>query len=140
MTDTSANPINIRLIDHVVIRVNDLDAMVRFYADVLGCRLEKGPGDAGLAQLRAGRSLIDLVDTKGPIGRQREHPADQARANMDHFCVLVQPWNEAAIRAHLERHGVSVPDADDRYGATGTGPSIYIEDPEGNTVELKGDP
>ena len=66
----NANPINITRIDHVVIRVRNLDAMIDFYCDVLGCRLERGPGEAGLAQLRAGESLIDLVDAAGSLGRQ----------------------------------------------------------------------
>ena len=56
-----ANPINITHIDHVVIRVKDLQNMIMFYQNVLGCKLERGPGEGGLAQLRAGHSLIDLV-------------------------------------------------------------------------------
>lgn len=133
-----ANPINIAGIDHVVLRVDDLDAMIAFYATVLGCRLERGPGDAGLAQLRAGRSLIDLVDAKGPLGRAGGAPADHAAPNMDHVCLHVVPWDEDAILAHLEHHGVEFGKVKSRYGATGQGPSVYLSDPEGNTVELKG--
>ncbi len=65
-----ANPINISHIDHVVIRVNNLENMIAFYQGVLGCKLERGPGEGGLAQLRAGYSLIDLVDSNGPLGQQ----------------------------------------------------------------------
>lgn len=133
-----ANPINIRLIDHVVIRARNLEAMVAFYTDVLGCRLERGPGDAGLAQLRAGQSLIDLVDVAGPIGSQGGLPPDGRAPNMDHLCLQIVPWDEEAIARHLERHGVAVGETGNRYGASGTGPSIYLSDPEGNTVELKG--
>ena len=64
------NPINIRALDHVVLRVADLEGMVAWYCDVLGCRLERGPGELGLAQLRAGSALIDLIDVAGPLGRQ----------------------------------------------------------------------
>lgn len=133
-----ANPINIQLIDHVVLRVNDLEKMVTFYSEVLGCRLERGPGQIGLAQLRAGHSLIDLVDEKGRLGHQADGAHDQKAVNMDHFCLRVEPWNPGAIREHLSVHGIEGGEIVSRYGASGSGPSIYIKDPEGNTVELKG--
>jgi glyoxylase I family protein len=47
------HPINIRLIDHVVVRAENLERMVGFYCEVLGCRIERGPGELGLVQLRA---------------------------------------------------------------------------------------
>lgn len=131
----SANPINVRLIDHVVLRVNDLETMVAFYTDVLGLKLERGPGRYGLAQLRAGRSLIDLVDVAGPSGG---NPPDRRAQNVDHVCLQVEPWDADALRLHLGKHGVEVGEIESRYGAQGQGPSIYISDPEGNTIELKG--
>ena len=133
-----SNPIHIRSIDHVVLRVTDLDAMVEFYCDVLGCRLERGPGELKLAQLRAGNSLIDLIDADGPLGRQAGGAPDHGAANMDHVCLQVQPWDADAILAHLGRHGVEMGEIAMRYGAVGYGPSLYIRDPEGNAVELKG--
>ena len=132
------HPINIRLIDHVVIRVDSLETMIHFYCRVLGCRLERGPGKLGLAQLRAGESLIDLVDARGELGRKAGGPPDHRAANMDHVCLQVQPWDAEAILAHLREHDVDVGEVADRYGAQGTGPSVYLRDPEGNTVELKG--
>jgi catechol-2,3-dioxygenase len=57
---------------------------------------------------------------------------------MDHLCLQVHPWNEASIVEHLARHGMEVNEVGIRYGALGMGPSIYLQDPEGNTVELKG--
>lgn len=132
------NPINIRAIDHVVLRVTSLELMVRFYADVLGCRLERGPGDLGLAQMRAGASLIDLIDSNGPLGKQAGAPPDHGAPNMDHFCLHVEPWDNDAIRSHLEACGVELSETASRYGSLGQGPSIYLKDPEGNTVELKG--
>ncbi len=137
MAIPEANPINIRLIDHVVIRARDLDKMLVFYSVVLGCRLERGPGDIGLAQLRAGDSLIDLVDVSAKLGRDGGQPPDRNAPNMDHLCLQVRPWNIDAIRAHLDKHGVEVGEVADRYGAGGSGPSLYISDPEGNTIELK---
>ena len=133
-----ANPINITHIDHLVIRVNDLENMIAFYRDVLGCRLERGPGEGGLAQLRAGHSLIDLVDASGPLGQQGGEQPDHAAPNMDHVCFQLQPWDADAIKEHLERHGIEAGNVAQRYGATGVGPSMYLRDPEGNTVELKG--
>lgn len=134
----SANPINIHSIDHVVIRANDLANMVKFYCDVLGCRLERGPGELGLAQLRAGQALIDLVDVHGPLGKQGGEPPAQDAPNMDHLALQVQPWQPEEILAHLEQHGVKLDEIVDRYGALGQGPSLYIKDPEGNNIELKG--
>lgn len=132
------NPINITRIDHVVLRVNDLERMISFYRDVLGCRLERGPGELRLAQLRAGDSLIDLVESSGPLGLQGGAPPDHGAPNVDHICFLVQPWDAGAVLEQLRKHGVNHGEVESRYGATGQGPSVYITDPEGNTIELKG--
>ncbi|MBT7942443.1 MAG: VOC family protein [Alphaproteobacteria bacterium] len=127
-------------IDHVVLRVVDFEGMIRFYQDVLKCEVERRTDDLGLIQLRAGGSLIDLVDVGGELGRMGgAAPGAEAR-NMDHFCLRIDPFDEPALRAHLQANGVEVGDVKSRYGAEGVGPSLYIEDPEGNVVELKGPP
>ena len=127
-------------IDHVVLRVVDVEGVIRFYQDVLGCAVERCKDDLGLIQLRAGRSLIDLVDVNGELGQKGgAAPGAEAR-NMDHFCLRIDPFDEAQIRAHLRAHGVEAGELATRYGAEGDGPSLYIQDPEGNTVELKGPP
>jgi catechol 2,3-dioxygenase-like lactoylglutathione lyase family enzyme len=132
--------INIRSLDHVVLRVADMERACRFYVEVLGCRVEKRQDDIGLVQLRAGLSLIDLADMNGTIGREGgAAPADEGR-NLDHFCVRVEPWDERAILAWLGEHDVSIGEVASRYGAEGQGPSIYLFDPDGNKVELKGPP
>ena len=129
-----------RAIDHLVLRIVDLDRMLRFYVDVLGCTLERRQDALGLVQLRAGHSLIDLVPVDGPLGRAGgEAPGPQGR-NLDHFCLRVEPFEEAALRAHLAAHGVAAGAVEQRYGAEGEGPSLYVTDPEGNVVELKGPP
>jgi len=133
-----ANPINVARIDHVVLRVEDLESMIRFYTDVLGLKLERGPGDAGLAQLRAGESLIDLVDVAGPLGRAGGGPPQRDAPDLDHVCLQVTPWDADAILEHLRAHGVTTSGIESRYGALGQGPSLYLDDPEGNTIELKG--
>ena len=127
-------------IDHLVLRVVDLDRMLRFYCDALGCTLEKRQDDIGLIQLRAGNALIDLVPVDGKLGRMGGAPAGKEGRNLDHFCLRVEPFDEAAIREQLARHGVSAGPVEQRYGAEGNGPSIYVTDPEGNVVELKGPP
>lgn len=132
--------IHIREIDHLVLRVVDLEAMIRFYVAVLGCQVERRVQDLGLVQLRAGRSLIDLVTVDGPLGRAGGAPPGDQGRNLDHFCLRVDPFDEAAIRRQLEAAGVAAGETATRYGAEGMGPSIYMSDPEGNTVELKGPP
>jgi len=132
--------ITLREIDHVVLRVVDLARMERFYRDVLGCTLERRQDDIGLVQLRAGRSLIDLVPVDGKLGRQGGAAPGREGRNVDHICFRVEAFDAGALRAHLASHGVAAGDVVERYGAEGSGPSLYIEDPEGNTVELKGPP
>lgn len=127
-------------IDHVVLRVRDLAAMLAFYVDLLGCTVERRRDDIGLVQLRAGRSLIDLVPVNGQLGRAGgAAPGAQGR-NLDHLCLRVEPFDGAAIRSFLLSRGAQPGEMADRYGAEGEGPSIYVPDPEGNVVELKGPP
>ncbi len=132
--------IKIREIDHLVLRVVNLEAMLRFYCDVLGCHIELRQDAIGLIQLRAGSSLVDLVPVDGPLGSMGGAAPGKEGRNLDHFCFRVEPFNEAAIRSHLEAKGVQAGPTASRYGAEGQGPSIYVTDPEGNTVELKGPP
>jgi catechol 2,3-dioxygenase-like lactoylglutathione lyase family enzyme len=124
-------------LDHIVLRVHDLDRMLAFYTQVLGCILEREQRDLGLFQLRAGGCLIDLVTIDGKLGRAGgAGPGEQGR-NLDHFCLGVSPFDDAAIRRHLAAHGVQIGSTAIRYGAGGHGPSIYLRDPEGNGIELK---
>jgi glyoxylase I family protein len=132
--------IHIRHIDHVVLRVKSLDAMSVFYCDVLGCTIEKRQDAIGLLQLRAGSCLVDLVPVDGKLGREGGAAPGKEGRNMDHLCFRVEPFDQAAIRAHLAGFGVLAGPQESRYGAEGEGPSIYLNDPEGNTIELKGPP
>jgi catechol 2,3-dioxygenase-like lactoylglutathione lyase family enzyme len=127
-------------LDHLVLRVVDLPRMLHFYVQALGCSVERRQDGIGLIQLRAGSALIDLVPVDGPLGRAGgTAPGPQGR-NLDHFCLRIEPFDEAAIRAQLQQHGYIAGPVEQRYGAEGEGPSIYLDDPEGNTVELKGPP
>jgi glyoxylase I family protein len=130
----------VRGLDHLVLRVAKLEQTLDFYRDVLGCSVERRQDALGLIQLRAGSSLIDLVPVDGQLGRLGGKAAGAEGRNLDHFCLRIDPFDEAAIRRHLEANGVSAGPTQARYGAEGEGPSIYIADPEGNTVELKGPP
>jgi catechol 2,3-dioxygenase-like lactoylglutathione lyase family enzyme len=125
-------------IDHLVLRVVDLETMLRFYCDALGCTVERRQDQIGLVQLRAGASLIDLVPVDGELGRAGGAAPGKDARNLDHFCLRVDPFDEQAIRIHLAAFGIEAGPAVPRYGARGTGPSIYVNDPEGNVVELKG--
>lgn len=127
-------------LDHVVIRAQDVDAMCDFYCDVLGCSVERSSVEFGLTQLRAGEALIDIVSVDGELGRLGGSPPGEGGRNMDHFCVRLENFDEQAIRVHLTKFNVVGSEIARRYGAEGYGPSIYIKDPEGNTVELKGPP
>lgn len=130
----------IRRLDHVVLRVRDLDRALDFYCRILGCQEERRLSDLGLVQLRAGESLIDLVAVDAPLGRKGGTAPSREGRNMDHFCVRIDPFDEAALGEYLRRHGVAAGASETRYGAEGMGPSLYIEDPDGNVVELKGPP
>jgi glyoxylase I family protein len=133
--------IRIKGLDHIVIRVQDTEAMIAFYCDVLGCVVERRSSpEFGLVQLRAGDSLIDIVAVNSEIGRKGGTAPGNEGRNMDHFCVRLESFKEEAIRDHLSRYGIAGSKLEQRYGAEGNGPSIYIQDPEGNTVELKGSP
>ena len=134
----NTHPFTLRAIDHVVLRVVDLDRMVAFYREVIGCTDERTQAEIGLYQLRAGGSLIDLVTIDGKLGAMGGAAPGKEGRNVDHFAIAITPFDEAAIRAHLARHDVAIEQAGPRYGAEGEGPSIYIADPEGNIVELKG--
>ena len=136
----SPRPIAIREIDHVVLRVVDLERVERFYRDVLGCTVARRQEAIGLIQLRAGSSLVDLVPVDGKLGRMGGAAPGKEGRNVDHVCFRVEPFDEAAIRAHLAAHGVEAGPLEARFGAEGDGPSIYLQDPEGNTIELKGPP
>ena len=131
-------PFAFRGLDHVVLRIADLKASLHFYCDVLGCTIDKEQPKIGLYQLRAGAALIDLVPLDEPLGKMGGAGPGREGRNLDHFALQVAPFDEEAIGAHLAGHGIEIAESGQRYGAGGTGPSIYVRDPDGNIVELKG--
>ena len=129
----------IREIDHVVIRAAEKSAMARFYCDALRCTIEKEQPDIGLTQLRAGRSMIDLLAVGSKLDRGDGGLPGQGR-NMDHLCLRIEHYDAARLAAHLAAHGARLGPEGRRFGADGFGTSLYLFDPEGNMVELKGPP
>lgn len=124
-------PFVIEEIDHVVLRCRDQARALDFYTRILGLAEERRLEAIGLIQLRAGRSLVDLVP------RPPDEPT--GLGNVEHFCLAIAAGDMAAVVGFLQAAGVELlGDPAERYGARGMGPSIYVRDPEGNVVELKG--
>ena len=130
--------IRVKGIDHVVIRTGNLQKMLGFYDDVLGCALLRGSAESGLYQLSAGDALVDLVDVEGELGKQGGPEPGSDGHNMDHYCLMLEEWDEPAIRATLEHHDVEAGETKLRNGGTGRTASIFIRDVDGNRIELKG--
>lgn len=133
-----AEMIEVAGIDHIVLRTSKLEAMLDFYSGILGCKVEREtPPETGLTQLRAGNALIDLVTVESRLGKLGGKAPTKTENNLDHFCLQLKPISNETIKTHLETHGIKVGEFAERYGAQGLGNSIYIKDPEGNTVELR---
>ena len=125
-------------IDHIVLRTDKVEEMLDFYRDVLGCEIEhETSAEMGLTQLRAGNALIDIVAVNSKLGKMGGGPPSKSENNMDHFCLQLKPIGEDEIRQHLKSKGIIAGGFADRRGAQGIGKSIYIKDPEGNTIELR---
>jgi catechol 2,3-dioxygenase-like lactoylglutathione lyase family enzyme len=131
-----AGAIQVAGLDHLVLRVADLDRAIKFYGEVLGCHVERRLDEPKLVQLRAGASMIDLV----PAGPAPQSAQAVAGRNLDHFAVRISTFDFPALAAHLQQHGIAAGEVRRRYGAEGYGSSLYITDPDGNVVELKGPP
>ena len=133
-------PIEIRGLDHVVLRVGDLARSLRFYVELLGCTEERRSDALGLVQLRAGANLIDLVVVDSPLGKLGGPAAGAQARNLDHFALQLAHFDAAQLAERLRAFDVEPGDVAQRYGALGMGPSMYVRDPDGNVVELKGPP
>jgi len=131
-------PFTLKHIDHLVLRVSDLQRSVAFYRDLLGCTVSREREDLGMVHLATGTAMIDLVNLDGPLGRPGGAAPGAEGRNLHHFCLRIEPFDEQALTAYLEAAGVTVEPAEKRYGAEGEGLSLYCFDPDGNQVELKG--
>jgi catechol 2,3-dioxygenase-like lactoylglutathione lyase family enzyme len=132
----SRPPFALQCIDHVVLIVDGMEEALAFYGDVLGAKPEGDLMQFGMMQLRAGASMIDLVDV-GIAEGVWARPEVGGGRNMDHLCLDVGPVEAAAMKRHLKAHGVEVFEEGVRSGAKGEDYSWYIRDPWGNAIELK---
>ena len=98
--------IEIRGLDHVVLRVSDLARSLRFYVELLGCSEERRSDALGLVQLRAGASLIDLIDVSSPLGKLGGPAAGAQARNVDHIALQLAHFDAARI-ARSSRHSAS---------------------------------
>ena len=135
----SGAPFKLSGLDHVVLRVDDIEKALSFYRDVLGAAVERKIEKLSIVQLRVGQSIIDLVDVHADwLKAQGARPFAPEAMNVDHICIRIEPFDEQALEDYLRAHKVEIGERGIRYGAEGNGPSIYVRDPFGNTVELKG--
>jgi glyoxylase I family protein len=134
------NPIKITKLDHVVLRVADIEKSIHFYKDILGCPEARIREEMGLYQFQAGASMIDLVPLDGKAGERSGYGPPTAGRNVDHIALTLAEYDEEALMSYLKANGVTPTESGQRFGAEGTGPSMYMEDPDGNVVELKGPP
>ncbi|MFC9242467.1 VOC family protein [Streptomyces decoyicus] len=114
--------------DHLVLNVQDVERALDFYCGPLGLEpVRVDEWRAGTAPFPSVRisptTIIDLV--AGPRGG----------ANVDHICLVVEPldWQEVIDSGRFTVLG----GPGSRYGARGDAQSIYVQDPDGNTVELR---
>jgi glyoxylase I family protein len=139
----SKTPFTIQRLDHLVLRTDEPHRLIEFYQN-LGCEIVRDASkDLGLVQLRLGDSMLDIVDTNGRVGKMGDAgaaPSVHGR-NLDHFAVRVEPFDKEAILAFCEEHGIEANSPPTPLlGADGYGPAVYIRDPMGNRMELKGPP
>jgi catechol 2,3-dioxygenase-like lactoylglutathione lyase family enzyme len=129
--------VKITEMDHIVLRVKDVDVSLRFYTELLGLKPER------IEQWRAGEvrfpsarlnndTIIDFFATdQQPIGK------DGVR-NQDHFCMIIEPTDMDELKSRFEAAGVEIQAGPGkRWGAHGDGISLYIYDPDNNVVELR---
>jgi glyoxylase I family protein len=139
MLQPPRRPFELEGIDHLLLLVTGMSAALAFYCEVLGCRVETKLPEYGMVQLRAGAALIDLVDIDSREG-QWARPAVAGGRNLDHVCVALAACDEQQLRDHLAAHDVRIIEEGVHRGARGDSLSIYVHDPSGNTIELKGPP
>ncbi len=125
-------------LDHVAIRVSDLDRALEFYHDLLGLEIRDRErfeaGEVPYVAVVAGGRHIHLVPTDEPVDVGGEHLCLLLRSNEMETETEI---NE--LLAELQNAGVIVEDGEPykRYGAYGRDWAAYVRDPDGRRVELK---
>jgi catechol 2,3-dioxygenase-like lactoylglutathione lyase family enzyme len=123
--------------DHIVLWSADVERSVAFYRNVLGCGVERYEqwrrGDAPFPSVRLSPTLLIDVFPGGA-----EDVGQTTPRNLHHFCLAVDSDDLHATAERLRAQGVAVDsDVVVRWGALGDGDSIYVRDPDGNSIELK---
>jgi glyoxylase I family protein len=127
-----------KAIDHIVLRTVKYQQLIDFYCEILGCVVERElPDDIGLTQLRAGASLIDIVNVNSTLGEAGGAAPKSTGNNVDHFCLQIEAFDENELKSYLQGKGVEVGEFEERYGAQGLGRSLYLKDIAGNNIELR---
>lgn len=128
------------LMDHIVLNVEDDEKMIAFYSKVLMFgpeRLEEyRAGDVPFPSVRLNSdTIIDLFPKKM---WQKSPRAAQARENLNHFCIALSKGTWEKLLERLQANKVTIEEGPvPRWGAHGTGTSIYFRDPEGNLIEAR---
>ena len=131
--------LNVTAMDHIVLNVKDMEAVLGFYIDVLGLpgeRVEEyRAGDVPFPSVRISPdTLIDLFPRPDRAGKS----ATPQSEHLHHFCLVIDKTDMQGVMAHLEAHGVRVGEGPvPRWGARGSGSSIYFDDPEGRHIEIR---
>lgn len=118
----------ISCIDHIVLKTSQIEKMVHFYCNILNCQIERIQEKFGLTQLRAGDSIIDLIEVNSPLAEENR--------NLEHFCLRISPFNFEELSEYFNKKGIEILRYGQRYGAQGYGWSFYLHDPENNEIEL----
>jgi catechol 2,3-dioxygenase-like lactoylglutathione lyase family enzyme len=127
----ATNPIQFEGLDHVVLRVANLERSLEFFVGALGMHVERIIEGVNFCHVRCGRNMIDLLEAAEDA---RPMPG---RENVDHFCISVR-GDIDDIHQFLKDKGVRIKaPPSETYGATGFGTSLYVFDPDGHTIELK---
>lgn len=130
-------PFKLLGIDHVVLRAVDAPRLVDFYVKALGCTMQWERPELGLYHLTAGTALLDIISMDGPLGMSGVAAPATLGRNVDHICFQVDAIDSEALGHHLRKFGLELEEPKTRFGAQGFGLSVYLQDPEGNGIELK---
>ena len=129
--------VKITELDHIVLRVRDVETSLRFYTQVLGLPSERveqwraGEIRFPSARLNADTIIDFFASDQQPIGRE-------GAKNQDHFCMVIEPTDMEELKAKFEGIGVDIQAGPGkRWGSHGDGISLYIYDPDDNVVELR---
>ena len=141
MVQVSGVPFVVERLDHLVLRTENIEKLRDFYLS-LGCIVVRDlTKTVGLLQLRLGTSMLDLVDVHGQMGESGGSAPGSSGLNLDHFAVRVEPFDVDQILEFCDSLGITGKFATELVlGAEGYGKAVYIEDPDGNRIELKGPP